>query len=82
MSGSILPNTAGPAGGYNSPDFGGAVSSNLAQTSAAGGALARGGAGGANNALMEASVNRLDQLVSAMSRNNDINTKLLQAAHR
>ena len=82
MSGSILPNTAGPAGGYNSPDFGGAVSSNLAQTSAAGGALASGGAGGANNALMEASVNRLDQLVSAMSRNNDINTKILQAAHR
>ena len=82
MSGSILPNTAGPAGGYNSPDFGGAVSSNLAQTSAAGGALAGGGAGGANNALMEASVNRLDQLVSAMSRNNDINTKILQAAHR
>jgi len=31
---------------------------------------------------MEASVNRLDQLVSAMSRNNDINTKILQAAHR
>ena len=82
MSGSILPNTAGPAGGYNSPDFGSAVSSNLAQTSAAGGALASGGAGSANNALMEASINRLDQLVSAMSRNNDINTKILQAANR
>ena len=80
-SGTVVPATAGPAGGYNSPDLGSAVSSSLGTAQSAT-AAAGGSAGGANNALMEASVNRLDQLVSAMSRNNDINTKILQAAHR
>ena len=80
-SGTVVPATAGPAGGYNSPDLGNAVSSSLGTAQSAT-AAAGGSAGGANNALMEASVNRLDQLVSAMSRNNDINTKILQAAHR
>jgi outer membrane lipoprotein SlyB len=77
-----MSNIAGPANNYNSADFGSAVSANLPERTQPDEQPTANTAGSANNALMEASVNRLDQLVSAMSRNNDINTKILQAANR
>jgi hypothetical protein len=90
MAGTIMPNDqltkmsnmAGPASGYNSADFGSTVSANLPERTQPDEQPTANTANRSNNALMEASINRLDQLVSAMSRNNDINTKILQAAHR
>ena len=88
--GTILPNDqltkmsniAGPANSYNSADYGSAVSANLSERTQPAEQPTTNTAGTPDNALMEASINRLDQLVSAMSRNNDINTKILQAANR
>lgn len=77
-----MSNMAGPASSYNSADYGGAVSANLPERTQTADQPTTNTANSPNNALMEASINRLDQLVSAMSRNNDINTKILQAAHR
>ena len=90
MAGTIMPNDqltkmsniAGPANNYNSADFGSTVSANLPERTQPDEQPTANTANRSNNALMEASINRLDQLVSAMSRNNDINTKILQAAHR
>jgi len=90
MAGTIMPNDqltkmsnmAGPASSYNSADYGSAVSANLSERTQTADQPTTNTANSPNNALMEASINRLDQLVSAMSRNNDINTKILQAAHR
>ncbi|MBL6841346.1 MAG: hypothetical protein ISQ84_04240, partial [Pelagibacterales bacterium] len=77
-----MSNIAGPANSYNSADYGSAVSANLPEKTQTAEQPTENTAGSSNNALMEASINRLDQLVSAMSRNNDINTKILQAANR
>jgi hypothetical protein len=77
-----MSNMAGPASSYNSADYGGAVSANLPERTQTADQSTTNTANSPNNTLMEASINRLDQLVSAMSRNNDINTKILQAAHR
>ena len=77
-----MSNIAGPANSYNSADYGSAVSANLPERTQPADQTTANTAGTPNNTLMEASINRLDQLVSAMSRNNDINTKILQAAHR
>jgi len=77
-----MSNMAGPASSYNSADYGGAVSANLPERTQTADQTTANTASSPNNALMEASINRLDQLVSAMSRNNDINTKILQAANR
>jgi len=77
-----MSNIAGPANSYNSADYGSAVSANLPEKTQTAEQPTENTANSPNNALMEASINRLDQLVSAMSRNNDINTKILQAAHR
>jgi len=77
-----MSNIAGPANSYNSADYGSAVSANLPERTQPAEQPTANTAGSSNNALMEASINRLDQLVSAMSRNNDINTKILQAANR
>jgi len=77
-----MSNIAGPASSYNSADYGSAVSANLPEKTQTAEQPTENTAGSSNNSLMEASINRLDQLVSAMSRNNDINTKILQAANR
>jgi len=77
-----MSNIAGPASSYNSADYGSAVSANLPERTQPADQTTANTAGTPNNTLMEASINRLDQLVSAMSRNNDINTKILQAANR
>lgn len=77
-----MSNIAGPASSYNSADYGSAVSANLPERTQPAEQPTANTASSPNNALMEASINRLDQLVSAMSRNNDINTKILQAANR
>lgn len=77
-----MSNIAGPANSYNSADYGSAVSANLPERTQPAEQPTANTASSPNNALMEASINRLDQLVSAMSRNNDINTKILQAANR
>jgi len=77
-----MSNIAGPANSYNSADYGSAVSANLSERTQPAEQPTANTASSPNNALMEASINRLDQLVSAMSRNNDINTKILQAANR
>ena len=77
-----MSNIAGPANSYNSADYGSAVSANLSERTQPAEQPTANTASSPNNALMEASINRLDQLVSAMSRNNDINTKILQAATR
>ena len=77
-----MSNIAGPASSYNSADYGSAVSANLPERTQPAEQPTTNTAGTPDNALMEASINRLDQLVSAMSRNNDINTKILQAANR
>ena len=78
-AGMVTPN-AGPAGGYTSADFGSAVNQNISSS-----AITQGGGAAAaseNNKLGETQINRLDQLISQMSRSNDTNEKILQAAHR
>lgn len=78
MSGTVVPN-AGPAGGYNSMGLGGP---SAAGAGGAGGAYGMPGAGGSGGGIGDAQINRLDQLIEQMVRNNRTSEQLLQAAHR
>ena len=80
MSGTVVPN-AGPAGGYNAMDLGGSVSA-LGGIGPQMDGTAQALAGNTTNNLAEAQLNRLDAIASTMARSVNIQTELLQAAHR
>ena len=82
MSGMVTPN-AGPAGGSVAALGGLGNVSGIAEMQAAlaGNAGAGGGDGGVN-ALAEAQVNRLDQLITQMARSNSTNEEILQATRQ
>ena len=80
MSGTVVPN-AGPAGGYNGMNLDGSVSA-LGGTGQQADVAAQDMAGNTTNNLAEAQLNRLDAIASTMARSVNIQTELLQAAHR
>jgi len=80
MNGNIVPN-AGPAGGYNAMDLGGSVSA-LGGTGNQIDGASQAMAGNTTNNLAEAQLNRLDAIATTMARSVNIQTELLQAAHR
>ena len=80
MNGNIVPN-AGPAGGYNAMDLGGSVSA-LGGTGNQMDGAAQAMAGNTTNNLAEAQLNRLDAIATTMARSVNIQSELLQAAHR
>ena len=80
MSGTVVPN-AGPAGGYNGMNLDGSVSA-LGGTGQQADVAAQAMAGNTTNNLAEAQLNRLDAIASTMARSVNIQTELLQAAHR
>ena len=80
MSGTVVPN-AGPAGGYNAMDLGGSVSA-LGGIGPQMDGTAQALAGNTTNNLAEAQLNRLDAIATTMARSVNIQTELLQAAHR
>ena len=82
MGGMVTPN-AGPAGGSVAALGGLGNVSGIAEMQAAlaGNAGAGGGDGGVN-ALAEAQVNRLDQLITQMARSNSTNEEILQATRQ
>ena len=80
MNGNIVPN-AGPAGGYNAMDLGGSVSA-LGGIGPQMDGTAQALAGNTTNNLAEAQLNRLDAIATTMARSVNIQTELLQAAHR
>lgn len=82
MNGNIVPN-AGPAGGYSGMDLGGSISA-LGGTSTQYDGATGDTAGGANssNALAEAQLNRLDQLITQMARSNSTNEEILHATRQ
>lgn len=83
MNGTVVPN-AGPAGGSMAAL--GGVGNPIDQTISQLGKLQSVGesAGGASsgNALAEAQINRLDQLITQMARNNSTNEEILQATRQ
>jgi hypothetical protein len=80
MNGNIVPN-AGPAGGYSGMDLGGSVSA-LGETGNQKDGVAQAMAGNTTNNLAEAQLNRLDAIATTMARSVNIQSELLQAAHR
>ena len=80
MSGTVVPN-AGPAGGYNGMNLDGSVSA-LGGTGQQADVAAQAMAGNTTNNLAEAQLNRLDAIATTMARSVNIQTELLQAAHR
>jgi hypothetical protein len=80
MNGNIVPN-AGPAGGYNAMDVGGSVSA-LGGIGPQMDGTAQALAGNTSNNLAEAQLTRLDAIATTMARSVNIQTEILQAAHR
>ena len=80
MSGTVVPN-AGPAGGYNGMNLDGSVSA-LGGTGQQADVAAQAMAGNTTNNLAEAQLNRLDAIATTMARSVNIQSELLQAAHR
>ena len=89
MTGSVVPNDvlsgmgamAGPAGNMVEMDLGGSVSA-LGGTGNQIDGAAQAMAGNTTNNLAEAQLNRLDAIASTMARSVNIQSELLQAAHR
>lgn len=82
MNGTVIPN-AGPAGGSMAA-LGGIGNLDSAQLQSALEGNTGDSVGGANNstALAEAQLNRLDQLITVMARNNSVSEEILQATRQ
>ena len=81
MNGTVVPN-AGPSGGYTSADLGSAVSQNVAASSESSTQGSSAGGASSSNALAEAQLNRLDQLITQMARSNSTNEEILHATRQ
>ena len=82
MNGTVIPN-AGPAGGSMAA-LGGIGNLDSAQLQSALEGNTGDSVSGANNgtALAEAQLNRLDQLITVMARNNSVNEEILHATRQ
>ena len=82
MNGTVVPN-AGPSGGSMAALGGlGSLDSAGLQSALAGNTGASAGGASSGNALAEAQINRLDQLITQMARSNSTNEEILQATRQ
>jgi len=82
MGGMVTPN-AGPAGGSMAALGGlGSLDSAGLKSALAGNAGASAGGASSGNALAEAQINRLDQLITQMARSNSTNEEILHATRQ
>jgi hypothetical protein len=82
MNGTVVPN-AGPSGGSMAALGGlGSLDSAGLQSALAGNTGASAGGASSGNALAEAQINRLDQLITQMARSNSTNEEILHATRQ
>ena len=80
LGGTVIPN-AGPSGGSRAA-LGGLGSLDSAGQSALAGSTGESAGGASGNALAEAQLNRLDQLITQMARSNSTNEEILHATRQ
>ena len=81
MNGTVVPN-AGPSGGSMAALGGLGSLDSAAQSALAGNAGDTAGGASSSNALAEAQLNRLDQLITQMARSNSTNEEILHATRQ
>ena len=81
MNGTVVPN-AGPSGGSMAALGGLGSLDSAAQSALAGNTGDSAGGANSGNALAEAQLNRLDQLITQMARSNSTNEEILHATRQ